>query len=54
MSDKKYRVLILGGVGMVGRNFLEYLLKLNICSYIRIADKQIPQIAFMLPEQEEL
>lgn len=49
-----FRVLILGGTGMVGRSFLKYLLDLGVCSCIRVADKLLPQISFMLPEQEAL
>lgn len=53
-STSGLRVLILGGTGMVGRSFLKYLLDLGVCSCIRVADKLLPQISFMLPEQEAM
>jgi len=48
----KDSVLVLGGVGFVGRNFVKYLLDNDLCSHITVADKQIPQIAFMSTDQE--
>lgn len=46
MSDKP-RILVLGGVGMIGRNFVKYCIDRNICSYIRVADKTMPEIAYL-------
>jgi nucleoside-diphosphate-sugar epimerase len=46
MNDTKPRVLVLGGVGMIGRNFVKYLIDHDLCSYIRVADKSMPEIAY--------
>ena len=46
------RVLVLGGVGHVGRTFIKFLLDQNMVSYIRVADKAIPVIAYCSEEHE--
>jgi len=43
----KPRVLVLGAVGFVGRNFVTYLVENELCSKIRIVDKVIPKTAFL-------
>jgi nucleoside-diphosphate-sugar epimerase len=48
----KPRVLILGGVGMVGRNLVHYLVTNNLCSHIRVADKMIPIISYCSEEHK--
>jgi nucleoside-diphosphate-sugar epimerase len=53
-SSSKPHVLVLGGVGFVGRNFVKFLLDQNIAASIKVADKTIPQIAFMNAESEAL
>lgn len=40
MSEEKPRVLVLGGVGFIGRNLVKYLVENDLCSYIRVCDKQ--------------
>jgi nucleoside-diphosphate-sugar epimerase len=45
--DSKPNVLILGGVGFIGRNFVKYLVDNNLCSYIRVVDKVLPPTAFL-------
>jgi len=45
--DSKPAVLILGGVGFVGRNFVKYLVDNNLCSYIRVVDKVLVPTAFL-------
>jgi nucleoside-diphosphate-sugar epimerase len=42
----KPRVLVLGGVGFVGRNFVKYLVENNLCSKIRVVDKALPATAY--------
>ena len=49
-SASKPRVLILGGVGMIGRNLTAYLLENDLCSSIRVVDKMIPIISYCSPE----
>lgn len=41
------KVLILGGVGFIGRNFVDYLLKNNLVDEIRVVDKVLPQTAYL-------
>ena len=46
MSGKeKPRWLLVGGIGMIGRNLVKYLLDNNLASDIRIADKRAPMMA---------
>jgi len=47
----KPAVLILGGCGFIGRNLVEYLVKNNLCSFIRVADKSLPDLAGLSKEQ---
>jgi len=46
-GSTKPRWLIAGGMGMVGRNLVKYLLDNNLASDIRVADKKLPFIAFL-------
>ncbi len=46
MSTKP-KWLIAGGMGMIGRNLVKYLLDNNLASDIRIADKRAPFMAFL-------
>lgn len=46
MEDKP-KVLVLGGVGFVGRNFVKYLVDNDLASYIRVVDKVLPPTAFL-------
>lgn len=50
MTLDKVNVLILGGVGFIGRNFIHYLLKNNLVGDIRVADKVLPQTAYLSKE----
>ncbi|KAF9375900.1 hypothetical protein BGZ80_006742, partial [Entomortierella chlamydospora] len=40
-------VLVLGGVGFVGRNFVAYLVENNLAAEIRVIDKVLPQTAYL-------
>jgi nucleoside-diphosphate-sugar epimerase len=51
MSDRP-SVLILGGVGMIGRNLTAYLVENNLCSKIRVVDKMIPIISYCSEEHK--
>jgi len=44
MTDKP-RVLILGGVGFIGRNLVRYLAENDLVSKICVSDKVPPQVA---------
>lgn len=43
----KPNVLVLGGVGFIGRNFVKYLVDNNLAAKIRVVDKVLPAIAFL-------
>jgi len=43
----KPNVLVLGGVGFIGRNFVKYLVDKNVANKIRVVDKVLPAIAFL-------
>lgn len=47
----KPRVLVLGAVGFIGRNFVTFLVENDLCSKIRIVDKVIPKTAFLTARQ---
>ncbi|KAJ3038679.1 hypothetical protein HDV00_000428 [Rhizophlyctis rosea] len=40
-------VLVLGGVGFIGRNFVAYLVENNLASDIRVVDKALPATAYL-------
>ncbi|KAF9582224.1 hypothetical protein BGW38_000490, partial [Lunasporangiospora selenospora] len=43
----KPTVLVLGGVGFIGRNFVAHLVENDLATYIRVVDKAIPQTAYL-------
>jgi len=43
----KPNVLVLGGVGFIGRNLVKYLVDNNLADKIRVVDKVLPAIAFL-------
>ncbi|XP_059140667.1 uncharacterized protein LOC131928611 [Physella acuta] len=46
-------VLILGGSGFIGRNFVDYLVRNNLSKKIRVVDKVPPQMAWLNPRHAE-
>jgi len=48
----KPRVLVLGGTGFVGRNFVQYLVEKDLTSKIRVADKMLPALAGLSEAQK--
>lgn len=48
----KPRVIVLGGVGFIGRNFVKYLVDEDLCSFIRVLDKVLPVTAFLSVEHK--
>eukprot|EP01087_Luapelamoeba_hula_P011927 TRINITY_DN330_c0_g1_i1.p1 TRINITY_DN330_c0_g1~~TRINITY_DN330_c0_g1_i1.p1 ORF type:complete len:396 (-),score=64.61 TRINITY_DN330_c0_g1_i1:84-1193(-) len=44
--EAKPKVLVLGGVGFIGRNFVKYLVDNQLASYVRVVDKVLPPTAF--------
>ncbi|XP_003395101.1 uncharacterized protein LOC100644395 [Bombus terrestris] len=53
-SNKKPRVIILGGCGFIGRNLVEYLLDNDLVSFIRVVDKVPPQTAWLNTKHQQL
>lgn len=50
MSDAS--VLVLGGVGFIGRNLVVYLVENGLAGTIRVADKALPQTSYLTPRQK--
>lgn len=44
-------VLVLGGVGFIGRNFVTHLVENNLCDKIRVVDKVLPATAYLTKSQ---
>ncbi len=47
----KPNVLVLGGLGFIGRNLVEYLVDNNLVGRIRVADKVLPDLAGLTEKQ---
>lgn len=52
-SSEKPSVLIIGGLGFIGRFLTKYIHDNKLASEIKIVDKQLPQLAWLAPEFEE-
>jgi nucleoside-diphosphate-sugar epimerase len=50
----KPNVLILGGLGFIGRNLVEYLANNNLAGKIRVADKGLPELVGLSKSQLDL
>ncbi|KAK3939706.1 putative nad dependent epimerase dehydratase [Diplogelasinospora grovesii] len=50
---EKPSVLIIGGLGYIGRFLALYIHQNNLASEVRIVDKVLPQLAWLAPEFEE-
>ncbi|XP_076672863.1 3 beta-hydroxysteroid dehydrogenase/Delta 5--_4-isomerase [Andrena cerasifolii] len=53
-SNRKPRVIILGGCGFIGRNLVEYLLDNDLVSFVRVVDKVPPQTAWLNAKHQQL
>ncbi|KAJ3310706.1 hypothetical protein HDU76_003310 [Blyttiomyces sp. JEL0837] len=49
----KPKVLVLGGVGFIGRNFVTYLVDNDLASKIRVSDKALPATAYLSPTHKK-
>ncbi|KAL1992554.1 hypothetical protein VTN49DRAFT_4586 [Thermomyces lanuginosus] len=52
-EDSKPAVLIVGGLGFIGRHLAKYIHENGLASEMRIVDKVLPQLAYLAPEFEE-
>ncbi|PKY04846.1 NAD dependent epimerase/dehydratase family protein [Aspergillus campestris IBT 28561] len=52
-SDTKPAVLIVGGLGFIGRHLARYIHDNNLASEVRLVDKVLPQLAWLAPEFQE-
>jgi len=50
---EKPAVLIIGGLGYIGRFLALHIQRNNLASEVRIVDKVLPQLAWLAPEFEE-
>ncbi|KAH0126790.1 hypothetical protein KCU67_g17408, partial [Aureobasidium melanogenum] len=49
----KPNVLIIGGLGYIGRFLTNYIHTNSLASTLRIVDKQLPQLASLAPEHKD-
>ncbi|KAK3713239.1 hypothetical protein LTR37_008672 [Vermiconidia calcicola] len=52
-GQDKPAVLIIGGLGYIGRFLAHHIHSNNLASTLRLVDKQLPQLASLAPEHEE-
>lgn len=50
---EKPSVLIIGGLGYIGRFLALYIHKNDLASEVRVVDKVLPQLAWLAPEFDE-
>lgn len=50
MADEKPSVLIIGGLGYIGRFLALHIHQNELASEIRLVDKVLPQLAWLAPE----
>lgn len=53
MPDEKPAVLIIGGLGYIGRFLALHIHEQKLASEVRIVDKVLPQLAWLAPEFAE-
>lgn len=54
MAEKeKPNILILGGVGFIGRNVVQWLVHHRAAKHIRVVDKVLPSVAFLGKDHKE-
>jgi nucleoside-diphosphate-sugar epimerase len=49
---KKPNVLVLGGCGFIGRNFVQYLVDNKLAEIIRVCDKNLPATSYLAAEHK--
>ncbi|XDG07043.1 hypothetical protein ABKA04_006658 [Annulohypoxylon sp. FPYF3050] len=53
MASEKPSVLIIGGLGYIGRFLARYIHENDLASEVRLVDKVLPQLAWLAPEFEK-
>lgn len=53
-TQMSLNVLVLGGVGFIGRHFVSYLVKNNLVASVRVVDKVLPATAYLNVEHKEV
>ncbi|KAI0890694.1 uncharacterized protein GGS22DRAFT_17180 [Annulohypoxylon maeteangense] len=53
MASEKPTVLIIGGLGYIGRFLARYIHESDLASEVRLVDKVLPQLAWLAPEFEK-
>lgn len=53
MAEEKPSVLIVGGLGFIGRFLALYIHENKLASDVRLVDKVLPQLAWLAPEFAE-
>lgn len=53
MASEKPSVLIIGGLGYIGRFLAKYIDDNGLASELRLVDKVLPQLAWLAPEFEK-
>lgn len=53
-SIMSHRVVILGGVGFIGRHLVMYLAQNKLASKIAVCDKVLPEVAGLTPAETEV
>lgn len=53
MAAEKPSVLIIGGLGYIGRFLALHINKNDLASEVRLVDKVLPQLAWLAPEFDE-
>lgn len=49
-----HRVVVLGGVGFIGRHLVMYLAQNKLASKIAVCDKVLPEVAGLTPAEMEV
>jgi len=53
-TSNKPKILVLGGLGFIGRNLVEYLVANSLVSKVGVADKVLPDLAGLTKKQSEI
>jgi len=54
MATSKPNVLILGGLGFIGRNLVQYIVTNNLATKVGVSDKVLPDLAGLSKKQTEI